>query len=228
MFRPALILFCFVGLSLAGIPWEGEPRPDQWWIDRHESYVQNSVNNRDIPILFYGDSITEGWGGPGRETFDRVYAPLGVANYGIGGDRTEHLIWRMNYGEVSGLSPKLCVLKIGTNNIGANSEQDIAQGIQTVMNTLKFHMPNIKILLLGILPRFNAEQTAMTDRINNYIKGADNGNDIRWFDMRDTFYLGDGQFATELYDPDMLHLSSAGYAKWAEVMNPIFTEMLNS
>jgi len=186
------------------------------------------VNIVDYSRLFYGDSITEGWGGSGRPTYDQYYAPLGTANYGIGGDRTEHLVWRINNGEVDGLSPKLCVLKIGTNNLGSNNNEDIARGVQAVMDSLKMKLPNIKILLLGILPRNNADLTARTDAINVIIRSADNGNTTRFFDMRDTFYLGNGQFNTELYTADLLHLSAAGYQAWAQVMDPIFTEMLNS
>lgn len=62
--------------------------------------------------------ITEGWNGNGRNVFNQYYAPLKVTIYGIGGDRTQHLIWHIIDGELKGLSPKLVVLKIGTNNLG--------------------------------------------------------------------------------------------------------------
>lgn len=100
---------------VSGGPTDPEPRPDQWWIDRHVSYVENSATNGgNINLLFYGDSITEGWGGAGRQIFDQAYTPLGAANYGIGGDRTEHVLWRIINGEVENINPKLIVLKIGT------------------------------------------------------------------------------------------------------------------
>jgi beta-glucosidase len=230
MFRfTVVILACVLGTALAGIPWVGEPRGEDWWVDRHNGFVSNTnTNAANISVLFYGDSITEGWGGNGKPTYDQYYAPLGTANYGIGGDRTEHLVWRINNGEVDGLSPKLCVIKIGTNNLGDNSDEDIARGNRAVIDALLAKLPNMKILLLGVLPRNNADLTARTDNINSIIRTFDNGNTIRFFDMRNTFYLGNGQFATELYTSDLLHLSAQGYVKWAEVMDPIFRQMLGN
>lgn len=72
----------------------------------------------NIPLFFVLDSITERWNENGRSVFDQYYASLEVENYGIGGDRTQWLIWRILNGEVQGLNPKLVVLKIGTNNVG--------------------------------------------------------------------------------------------------------------
>lgn len=63
-------------------------------------------------------SITDWWAWHGQPIFNRYYAPLGVANYGIAGDQTQHVLWRIQNGEVSGLNPRLVVLKIGTNNLG--------------------------------------------------------------------------------------------------------------
>ena len=115
MYTIQIFLTFFV---LLATPWIGEPRPDQWWIDRHNGFVQNTINNGNkYNVVFYGDSITEGWGGEGAPVFQEKYEPLGTANYGIGGDRCEHLLWRIDDGEVqSNLQPKLVVLKIGTNN----------------------------------------------------------------------------------------------------------------
>jgi len=119
----------FLGESLAGIPWEPEPRINEAWQAEHEAFKENSAQNgSNIHVLFYGDSITRAWGTVGKETFDELYAPLGTANYGIGGDRTEHVLYRIYYGECENIAPKVTVLKIGTNNIGYNTENDIVAG----------------------------------------------------------------------------------------------------
>lgn len=68
-------------------------------------------------------SITEGWGGNGQSVFNFYYAPRGVANYGIGGDQTQHVLWRIQNGEIEGLNPRLVVLKIGTNNLGNTQKE---------------------------------------------------------------------------------------------------------
>ncbi|ODM89899.1 Platelet-activating factor acetylhydrolase IB subunit beta, partial [Orchesella cincta] len=208
-----------------GLPWEPEPRTDQYWIDRHNLFKQNSLNNNaSINVIFWGDSITEGWDG---ETFDQYYVPVGTANYGIGSDRVEHVLYRVRDGEVTdNIHPKLCVIKIGTNNLGGHDDTQIALGNLVLVNDLRERLPNMKILLLGILPRTNEEWTARTSNINGIISRLDNGRTIRFLDMKEHFYYGGNNFATELYTSDLLHLTPAGYRKWAEVMDPLFREML--
>lgn len=208
----------------------GESRNDQWWMDRHNGFVENTLNNNgSIRVLFYGDSITEGWGGEGRPTFDQYYLPLGTANYGIGGDRTEHVLWRIQNGEVTErLNPALCVIKIGTNNIGSNDATSIATGVVFDVLELRERLPNMKILVLGVLPRNNEEMTRITSDINSVLQHLDNGKTIRYLDMKDHFYRGGNDFVTELFTSDLLHLSAAGYRKWAEVMDPLFREMLGN
>lgn len=180
-------------------------------------------------MLFYGDSITAGWNGNGKDTYNQYYAPLGTANYGISGDKTEHVLWRIKNGEVTDkLNPTVCVIKIGTNNLGSNDDNSIAMGIVFDVVELRERLPNMKILLLGVLPRNNAQLTDRTIAINDVIKRLDNGKTIRYFDMKDHFYKGNGEFYTELFTSDLLHLSAAGYKKWAEVMDPLFREMLGS
>ncbi len=93
---------------------------------------------------------------------------------------------------------------------------------------LRERLPNMKILVLGVLPRNNEELTSRTSAINNVLQRLDNGKTIRYLDMKDHFYRGGNDFVTELYTSDLLHLSAAGYRKWAEVMDPLFKEMLGS
>lgn len=214
----------------AGIPWEDEPRPEAAWINLHNSFVQNTLNNNgSIKVLFYGDSITAQWGSAGKPIFDQYYAPLGTANYGIGGDRTEHVLWRIKNGEVTErLNPVLCVIKVGTNNIGTNDDTSIARGVEANVLELRQRLPNMKILLLGVLPRSNEALTIRTSTINSIIQRLDNGRTIRYLDLKDHFYRGGNNFVTEFYNADLVHLTVAGYAKWAQVMDPLFREMLGS
>ncbi len=203
---------------MAAIPWVPEAKQEQWWLDRHAQHVENTLNNPDsIKVLFYGDSITEGWGGEGRNVFEQYYAPLGAANYGIGGDNTEHVLYRIKEGQLERLNPALCVIKIGTNNIWNHDDIPIAMGIVFNVMELRERLPNMKILVLGVLPRYNEDWTTRTANINNIIRHLDNGNTIRYLDMRDHFYKGGNEFYTELYASDLLHLA-----------DPLFREMLGN
>lgn len=93
------------------------------------------------------------------------------------------------------------------------------------MNELRNRLPNTRILLLGILPRYDAEQTEIVERINAMVAENDNGNTVRYLNMRDAFYAGNGQFYDELYNSDLLHLARPGYARWSVTMNPLFNQM---
>ncbi len=116
MFSKVLCLSLFVAHCLAGVPWVGEPRWPSWWQERHKGLLKQTVEHKaDLKVIFFGDSITEGWAGNGKAVWTQYYTPRHAYNYGIGGDRTQHLIWRMENGEFDGLNSKLVVLKIGMN-----------------------------------------------------------------------------------------------------------------
>jgi hypothetical protein len=110
-----LALFLFVAqIYAADQPSVGEPRVDVWWMPRHQALLKQTMEHKsDLQIIFFGDSITEGWAGNGKEIWDKYYAPRHAYNYGIGGDRTEHLIWRVENKEFDDLKAKVVVLKIG-------------------------------------------------------------------------------------------------------------------
>src|SRR3989442_10499134 len=103
---------------------------------RHEGFVALAKKG-GIDVLFLGDSITDGWRGPaGQEAWKKYFEPLHAANFGIGGDRTQHVLWRIQNGELEGIHPKLAVLMIGTNNMGSNSVTEIADGITTIVQEI--------------------------------------------------------------------------------------------
>ncbi|CAF0895911.1 unnamed protein product [Didymodactylos carnosus] len=217
-----------LALASAAKPWEEETR-EQWWFDRHNSFLQQTQSNPNgIRVVFLGDSITEAWLYGARSIWDQHYASRGAVNYGIGGDRTQHILWRIRNGELTGLTPKLVVLKIGTNNLGGATEDEIALGIQTIVQDIRRMLPQTRILLLAVLPRNNVQwiSDAVT-RINTAISKFDDGYWIRYLDMTWAFQNSHVQVKPELYDPDLLHLAVPGYQMWYQTMEPLFFDMLN-
>src|ERR1043165_2202337 len=95
---------------------------------RHEQFLAVAKKG-DIDLLFLGDSITDGWRGGGKKVWETNFAPLKAANFGISGDRTEHVLWRIENGELEGIDPKVVILMIGTNNSNTNSPEEIADAI---------------------------------------------------------------------------------------------------
>lgn len=221
-----LVAFALVASTIQAVPWIAEPRPDQWWVDRHESFKLNTAVNKDnINVIFYGDSITEGWGGAGNQVFQELYAPLGTANYGIGGDQTQHLLYRIADSEVTDLKPKLVVLKIGTNN-GGDPVEDVGTGIIAVVDLLLQRLPTAKVLLLGVLPRNDANWFVRVASINIMIsKYADNER-VFFLDMFNQFSSSWGQVDMALFNGDQLHLEAPGYRMWADTMGNLLNRLL--
>jgi lysophospholipase L1-like esterase len=212
--------------------WGFYPNFPQAWMGAHNRFLERTKQNatKKINIVFFGDSIMQGWGDTGKATWEKNYAPLGAVNYGIGGDSTRQVLWRIQNGEVDGISPKLVVLKIGTNNIygdnNAGSNEEIAEGVRAIVTTLRAKLPQTKILLLGLLPRQNDFFSTRTKNINAQISKLDNGQTVRFLDMSDAFHTELGKVKKQLYNTDQLHLEAPGYEVWATTMAPLFEQMM--
>ena len=203
------------------------------WMSHHGSLLERTKKG-SVNVMFFGDSITQGWTDPtgGKAEWDKRFEPLGAANYGIGGDSTRQVLWRIGRGETDGLSPKLIVLKIGTNNLyddfNAGSDEEIAKGIETIVKTLHDKLPQTKVLLLGILPRQNEYFSGRIARINALAAKLADGKSVRFLDIGSHFATtpGKGDVHEELYVGDKLHLSAKGYSVFAEAIQPPVTEMI--
>jgi lysophospholipase L1-like esterase len=212
-----------------------KPAPrDKNWLKRHEGFV-NMAKQGDIGLLFLGDSITDAWGGEGhdeksngREIFEKEFKPLKAANFGIGGDRTQHVLWRLQHGELQGIHPKVLMLMIGTNNMGSNSAAEIAEGIIAIVKEIHKRSPTTKTLLLGVLPR-GEKPAPMRDkikRVNEIISRLDDGGKtVKYLDFGDKFLQPDGTISLEIM-PDYLHLSPKGYQIWADAVKEPIHELL--
>ena len=194
---------------------------------RHDGFVAIAKKG-DIDLLFQGDSITDGWRGGGKKVWDENFAPLKAANFGIGGDRTQHVLWRIQNGELEGIKPKLCVLMIGTNN-GGDSKEDVALGITTIVKEMQKLQPEMKILLLGIFPRgskANDGGRAKNNQVNEIIaKLDDGGKTVKYMDIGDKFLDEKKDMSKEVMY-DYLHPTGKGYQIWAEAILPTVKEMM--
>src|SRR5581483_7232139 len=114
-----------------------DKKPDAGWMKRHEGFV-DIAKKGGVNVLLLGDSITDAWRGKAaQETWDKVFAPRKSANFGIGGDRTQHVLWRIQNGELDGITPKVAMLMIGTNNTGNDSAEQIAEGITAIVKQIR-------------------------------------------------------------------------------------------
>jgi beta-glucosidase len=180
-------------------------------------------------LLFIGDSITEGWEREGKDVWAAAYAPLGALNYGVSGDQTQHVLWRILRGHCDGLEPKVTIVMIGTNNTGNGMPAEKTfDGVTGVVQRLRSKMPKSKILLLGIFPRGEKPDDPMrvkNKEINDRLAGLDDGDHIFFLDISEDFLEDDGTLTKEIM-PDSLHLSPRGYEIWREAMAPKLAELL--
>lgn len=201
------------------------------WVGQHTGFVENSKKNADkIRAVFYGDSLTQGWGSEGKDVFQEHFGKHGAVNYGIGGDSTRQLLYRISHGEIDGITPKVVVLCIGTNNLyddaNGGSDEEIAKGITTVVQLIQHKLPQTSVLLIGLLPRQNEWFSGRVRTINGIIAKLDDGKRVRFIDVGDRFVTAPGKVIPKLYHQDQLHLVKQGYETWAMAIKPLFDELM--
>lgn len=182
----------------------------------HESFVAIAKKG-EAQVVFLGDSITAGWNGQ-KALFDKEYGQYKAANFGIGGDQVQHVLWRVENGEFEGIKPKAVVLMIGTNNGGnaLHTPEMIANGIKNIIAAIHQRSPDTKVLLLAIFPRGEKEDPktnpgrAKNQAVNALIAKFDDGKKVHFFDIGAKFLTADGTLEKSVM-PDLLHLNAASY-----------------
>jgi lysophospholipase L1-like esterase len=205
---------------LSAIPTE---RYEDWWQIRHQQKLaQLQEINQPIDIVFLGDSITHAWEVEGSEHWQQYFAHRKAFNLGFAGDRTEHLLWRIQNGEINNLSPKWVVLLIGTNNAGHrhDSPEEIAAGVKAILDGLKQRLPKTKILLMAIFPRSRNKSKRMRKRVdsaNMLMKAYSDEKQVLWLDINHHFVTDEGVLL-ETVMPDLLHPNAAQYEVWGNAV----------
>jgi len=195
---------------------------------RHREFNAR-IKQGNVDLIFIGDSITHRWERQGKQLWDKYYGRRNAVNLGISGDRTQHVLWRLDNGNVNGIEPEVAVVMIGTNNLHSNRNtvEETADGVIAVCKKLRTKLPKTKILLLGIFPREERpcplrEKVARTNRL--FSKIAD-GKMIHYLDIGRSFLESDGSISKNVM-PDFLHLSTKGYQVWAEAIEAKLSELM--
>ena len=197
------------------------------WMKRHEA-MNTRVKQGNVDLVFIGDSITQGWEGRGKNVWAKFYGKRNAVNLGIGGDRTQHVIWRLDNGNLAGIAPKAAVIMIGTNNSGSNSPEEIAEGVTAIVRQLQEKTPKTKILLLATFPRGanpSDKQRQVNEGSNNIVAKLVADDNVFYLDIGKEFLGEDGSLSKEIM-PDLLHLSERGYTIWAESIEPTLAKLM--
>ena len=210
-----------------------------WWFDRHAEKIaeieksNNPKDERKIELLMVGDSITNNFDkkGPGEPVWKKYFTPLNALNLGFGGDRTNHVLWRLEHLPKIKPAPLAASLMIGTNNIcwGSDKPKQAAEGIQKITRKLNAMYPKMKILVLGVFPR--REQLDHPHRkqiieLNSYLPDLlkDIPN-VSFMDIGSEFLDEKGFLSREMM-PDTTHPSEKAHEIWAQAITPKLREMM--
>jgi lysophospholipase L1-like esterase len=215
-----------------------EPRQSEFWLNRFDE-INRRIEQGNIDLLFVGDSITHFWEGTiyptdsephgtaGQVVWDEYYSQRNAVNIGIGGDKIEHILWRLDNGNIDGISPKLIVLLAGTNNAEDNTAAEIADGIVAIIDKLQLKLPDSKILLLSIFPRGehpNDLRTILANASKTAAARIADRDKVLYIDIAANFLSNDGILRPDIM-PDALHPNEQGYRIWAESIEPIVSEL---
>ena len=220
---------CLVNADIRAVtPVPQNADPNSWWMKRHAQKME-LVKKGGSKVVFIGDSITHFWESKGKKQWEQYFAgvPYNALDLGYSADRTEHVLWRLDNGELDGYEAKCVVLMIGTNNTGHNTFEketpiDTIIGIRAVLDKIRAKQPKAKIVLCPIFPRGATPQDGNRVRnavINREIQKFADGRTIFWCDFTDQFLLPDGTLPAGVM-PDRLHPGAYGYEVWASAIIP--------
>jgi len=210
------------------------------WLKHHATCIEKVKAAGSIDIALIGDSITQGWGGgwdgaPLNAAWQKHFSDKKTVNLGIGGDRMEHLLWRLDHGALDNASPKVIVLMIGVNNAPLVQANGVpvtaaAHGIKLCLENLRLRCPQSQIVLVKILPAFDpskevGKQVVNINALLDTLK-LDADANIRVLDLWSDFTNAEGTLKSELYSDKHLHLGPAGYEVFAAKLKPVVEALL--
>ncbi len=214
-------------------------RLSSWWIARHSEHMaaieaaNDPKKDQKIELLMVGDSITHNFdkGGPGEKVWKKHFAPLNALNLGFGGDRTNHVLWRLDHLPDLKTAPKAASLMIGTNNIcwGSDLPKEAADGVRAIAKRLNEMYPSMEILVLGVFPRrrtLDHPHRKEIIELNSYLPGLikDIPN-VTYLDIGQKFLDNKG-FLSEEMMPDTTHPSEKAHEIWAKAIVPKLKKMM--
>jgi lysophospholipase L1-like esterase len=196
---------------------------------RHEKFAETAAAG-NIDLLLHGDSITDWWvqNDDNKRMFEKYFGNIRTANFAVAGDTTQGVLWGLHNGEGQGFQPKAVMLMIGTNNTGANTAPEVAEGIGAVVLEMRRDFPNAKILLLAIFPR-SVPGDPVRDKIaeiNRIISKLDDQEHVFYLDIGAKFLDEKGVFLPDSFRMDNLHPQAKGYDIWGEAVQAKLAQLL--
>ena len=200
-----------------------------WWTKRHNEKVREAGAG-DVGMIMIGDSLVHNFEKRGRQLWYLYFGRYQPLNLGFNADLTEHALWRLQNGELDGISPRLAIIMIGTNNGGLRRDapQNTVAGIAAIINEIRIQLPDTKVLLLGVFPRGALRKhplRKLNAKVNQVLPELAEEPAVRFLDISDIFLDNKGRLHRNIMY-DFLHPTVAGYQLWAEAISPTVLEMM--
>lgn len=205
-------------------------RIEEWWFARQAEKI-GIMSTGDVALLMIGDSITHGFEGIGSNVWKKYFVPRKAVNLGFGGDRTEHVLWRLDHLPPLKNPPKGAILLIGTNNIcwGSDTPKQASEGVLAIVKKLRELYPETEIVVLCVFPRrrkpdhpHRKEIVELNSYLPDLLKGMKN---VKLLDIGPNFLEENGVLPKEMM-PDTTHPSEKGYEVWAKAIEPELKRIL--
>lgn len=208
-----------------------QPRIEEWWFARHAEKI-GILKKEEVELLMLGDSITHNFESVGESAWEEYFTEFKPVNLGFGGDRTNHLLWRMDHLPKLKKDPTCAVVLIGTNNIcwGSDTPEQAAHGVRAVAEKLNASFPETKILVLGVFPRrrelthpHRKEIIELNQRLPKLLESIPH---TEFLDIGNHFLDENGHLSKEMM-PDTTHPSEEAHAIWGKVLQPKLRRIFN-
>ena len=183
--------------------------PTASWLSARHARAVDRIQQGPVDLLFIGDSITQGWEEDGRRVWDTFYGRRQAVNLGFNSDQTDNVLWRLQHGEIDGITPKLAIVMIGTNNATRREDppEETAAGVHAILTTLRTRLPQTKILLLAVFPRgqsANDQLRRVNQAVNERLRAFADQRHVFFLDLGPRFLDKAGRLSEEVM-PDALH-----------------------
>jgi lysophospholipase L1-like esterase len=195
------------------------------WMSRHNGFVTRAKQG-NIDVVLLGDSITDGWNNSGRAIWQKEFPNWKMANFGIGGDTCQAVLYRINNGEFDGYKAKAIMVMLGTNNTRSYTGEEIGAAMTKIVGILKEKQPEAKILLLAIFPRGTGPDDPYRVKVNvaNKILAKLDGGNVKYLSINDKLMDKNGKLVG--FGGDNLHPNAQGYQIWADAVKTQLTEWM--
>ena len=207
-----------------------QPRIEEWWFKRQAEKI-GLMKEGEFELLMVGDSITHNFESIGEKVWKKHFEPLKALNLGFGGDRTNHVLWRLDHLPKPKVQPRAAVVMIGTNNIcwGSDKPREAAEGVKAVAAKLQSLYPEDKILVLGVFPRrreLTHPHRKQIIELNSYLPDLlKELKNVKFLDIGPSFLDEKGHLSKEMM-PDTTHPSEKGHQVWADAIEAEVRTML--